>query len=319
MASKQVKNKIMSQMDSVIARVKKQAKIEKKKLIQKAKSKIPTPEVIAKKLLIELSPESCSEAGNQKFTKKLNKFKDQFSRLENVVNGGIEKIDEFNEKLQPISLGEGPTEALKNISELLEKTLIPLLKASEIIAKANLLANSGPASSGAITKLASDKIDLAISKQKEFGGLISSIPLQIEYYQQKALDTLNPIQKIKSELTIVKNEIQKIRLYVNSFELQYMEGCTKLNNADNLALGSENNSHVNNSENTFANSPLDLYLQLLQSQYNDTWKLIQETGGGKFVKRMYALKEDLTEDYNISHEVKNIHPIGPSGNLIIRD
>ena len=52
-------------------------------------------------------------------------------------------------------------------------------------------------------------------------------------------------------------------------------------------------------------SPLDQYLSLLESQYNDVYQQVLISNNKKYVERVFALKENLEEDYNVKFKIIN--------------
>ena len=53
-------------------------------------------------------------------------------------------------------------------------------------------------------------------------------------------------------------------------------------------------------------TPLDQYLNLLKDQYEDVYAQVLISTNKKYVERVFALKETLEEDYNISFKtIKN--------------
>ena len=86
MASQQLKNRILSELDSLISRAKTQIKNEGKKKLQELKNEIPTPQEIVEKLKAEINSDTCSDKGQEKFLKIYNTLNDNLTQLEDLVN-----------------------------------------------------------------------------------------------------------------------------------------------------------------------------------------------------------------------------------------
>ena len=178
---------------------------------------------------------------------------------------------------------------------------MPILTAAQIIALTQLAANSGPASSGAVTKSASDKLDKAKGKQKKYAVLILTIPFTIMYWMEKAQELIMPIKRGKEGLTKIKTKVDELEVYTKSFELKVLEGCSALQNANNSALNTDSNLFFNPDT---SNSSLSAHLALLEQHYNNVYNTVIESGNELYIERMFTLKEDLTENYNISFKTK---------------
>ena len=120
----------------------------------------------------------------------------------------------------------------------------------------------------------------------------------ITYYQKKAKKIIAPLDIIKSKLSYIKGEIDKTKAFLYSLKLQYDSACSALENAPNPSVGPTLPHPTGNTE-------LSDYLSLLQEQYNDVYNTLQQANNEKYLKRVYALKENLEEDFNISFEIKN--------------
>ena len=75
------------------------------------------------------------------------------------------------------------------------------------------------------------------------------------------------------------------------------EQCDISENTSNISTGNEGvpAPEENNSFND--------YLNLLNGYYNETYELLKELGNEKAVRREFALKENLEENYNTSFKV----------------
>ena len=86
-------------------------------------------------------------------------------------------------------------------------------------------------------------------------------------------------------------------------------GCDELANASNESVNSDTmtgNEGGNVLPNPDGPTPLDQYLSLLKDQYEDVYAQVLNSTNKKYVERVFALKETLEEDYNISFKtIKN--------------
>ena len=301
MSVKVVKNLLKSQFESVLKRAEKEIKAEGLKKLNELQNDLTSPETIARKLGVDINEETCSEKGFEKFEKIKGKLLLGLGKTKNILKSGIEALENIEEAVDPIVNNEGPAEALREIGKVLEYTLIPILTAAQIIALAQLIANSGPSSSGSVTKSASDKLDKAKGKEKKYTALILTIPFTIMYWMEKEQELIMPIKRGKEGLTKIKTKVDELEVYTKSFELKVLEGCSALQNANNSALNTDSNLFYD--PNT-SNSSLSAHLALLEQHYNSAYNNIMASGNELYVERMFTLKEDLTENYNISFKTK---------------
>ena len=301
MSVKVVKNLLKSQFESVLKRAEKEVKAEGLKKLDELKNDLTTPETIARKLGVDINEGTCSEKGLAKFEKVKGKLLLGLGKTKNILKSGIEVLTNIEEEVDPIVNNEGPTEPLREIGKILEFTLMPILTAAQIIALTQLAANSGPASSGAVTKSASDKLDKAKGKQKKYAALILTIPFTIMYWMEKAKELIKPIKQGKEGLTQIKTKVEELEVYTKSFELKVLEGCSALQNVNNSALNTDSNLFFNPDT---SNSSLSAHLALLEQHYNNVYNTVIESGNELYIERMFTLKEDLTENYNISFKTK---------------
>ena len=302
MSTQQVQNNINTELENIIFTAKKTLKAEGKKKLEELKRQLTDPETIRQLLETELNKDTCSPEGIEKFNNLLHKLDEPIKIVQDTSELALGEMDTLNQVLDPISNGGGPSAILTQISTALQYTLIPLLKAAEIIAFAQLIANSGPTSSGTVTKTASDKLDDAKSKQAEFENLIMLIPAAILYYKNEALKLLNILNPILNFLFKIKNQSTMIRIYIKNFELRHIEGCAALNEANNTSLDGEGAIEF---PANYDKSAVEAHLSLLSSYYNEVYEKIIESGEEQFVERMFTLKADLTENFNISFKTKN--------------
>ena len=302
MSTQYVRNIINTQVDSLIIRAKEEIKNEGKKKIEELKNKLPTPEEVKKKLQAEINEDSCSPEGMEKFMKIYDKLYNILKKLQDIIKGALEKIEGIENGVKPIFEEEGPIGQISLLANTLKSSILPILQIAILAAPILLAANSGPTSSGQVTDVVQQKRDKAISKTKEFAGLIASIPLMIMFYKMEAEKMMNRLTPIKEKISFIDEKITKLMLFMVSLLLQFEEGCNELNNAQNDSVGNEGNPIVPDPN---GSTPLQQYMSLLKDQYEDIYDKLQEAGNEKALERIFKIKENLEEDYNISFKVIN--------------
>jgi hypothetical protein len=298
MSTQQVRNILNTQIDSVLVMAKNRIKEESKKKLNELKEQMPTPQEITKKLLVDINDNSCSDKGKEKFEKKYNKLYELVSKLSNTVGNILETITDIEETIKPIVEGTGPLGTITTIKDFLNDKIMPILQIVILAAPLALGPLTGLFSSAAAADQIQQKRDIATSKVKEYLALLLALPLMITYYQKKAKKIIAPLDIIKSKLSYIKGEIDKTKAFLYSLKLQYDSACSDLENAPNPSVGPTLPDPTGNTE-------LSDYLSLLQEQYNDVYNTLQQANNEKYLKRVYALKENLEEDFNISFEIKN--------------
>ena len=85
--------------------------------------------------------------------------------------------------------------------------------------------------------------------------------------------------------------------------LSFTEGCNNLENAANNSTGNDNNPII---PDPTGPTPLQNYLDLLKDQYEDVYNVLQANNNQKAIERIFAIRENLEEDYNIKFKVINL-------------
>ena len=178
---------------------------------------------------------------------------------------------------------------------------MPALKIIVLAAPAILAAFTGPAASGIGIDQAQQKREKAKGTVAVFAGLVASILGMILYYKSLAEKMLKKLDPIKSKLSAINDKITEALLFMVSLLLQYEEGCAELENLKNSS--GETLIPDPNSD----SGDLAKYMALLNDRYNNLYNKLQESGNKKALKRVYKLKENLEEDYNISFKIININ------------
>tara|TARA_B100001113_G_C21120408_1_gene627153 strand:- start:1449 stop:2363 length:915 start_codon:yes stop_codon:yes gene_type:complete len=300
---KQVRNIVRTQFENAVKKAQREAENEGKKKMDELQNELPTPETILKKLEADINGDSCSNEGYEKYNKIVEKLEETLLEVNNKLNNVKENIDNIIEVIEPITEEIGPVETLNSIATVLKLTLIPTMELMIMAAMAQLVANSGPTSSGAATKMASDKLDKAKGKTADFKSILIFITFSIAYWKKRSKQILNTLEKPKSLISMIQAKIMEAVALLKYKELEYLEGCDALENADNLALQGDGDSYPFNNPYT-DNSALEVHLGILEDKFNDVYNQLQSSGNTKYIERLYTLKQDLTEDYNISFKTK---------------
>tara|TARA_Y100001973_G_scaffold69515_1_gene101421 strand:+ start:2262 stop:3185 length:924 start_codon:yes stop_codon:yes gene_type:complete len=299
MATQQIRNILSSQVESKLEEAKQKVRDEGKKKIDEVKQKIPTPEDVIAKLKAEINKEACSVKGKEKFMKKYNQLNDRLTKLLNVIKSAIEKIEGIENKIKPIIEAEGPLGKINEFADFFKENIMPILQVVIMAAPMLLAAQTTPVVSGVTIDQTQKKRDLAVSKVKELSALLLSIPLMIIFYQNQAKKIFVPLDLIKSKLEMVKEQITKIQLFMYSLLLQFEDQCNELEQSQNSSLN--NNNPISPDPNS--TSSLEKYMAFLKDQYEDVYNKLQEAGNEKAVERIFKVKSNLEEDYNISFKV----------------
>ena len=299
MATQQIRNILSSQVESKLEEAKQKVRDEGKKKIDEVKQKIPTPEDVIAKLKAEINKEACSVKGKEKFMKKYNQLNDRLTKLLNVIKSAIEKIEGIENKIKPIIEADGPLGKINEFADFFKENIMPILQVVIMAAPMLLAAQTTPVVSGVTIDQTQKKRDLAVSKVKELSALLLSIPLMIIFYQNQAKKIFVPLDLIKSKLEMVKEQITKIQLFMYSLLLQFEDQCNELEQSQNSSLN--NNNPISPDPNS--TSSLEKYMAFLKDQYEDVYNKLQEAGNEKAVERIFKVKSNLEEDYNISFKV----------------
>jgi hypothetical protein len=299
MASKQLRNIINSQLDPLIKRSEKEIRNEGKKQLEKQKSKIPTPQNIMDKMMVDINDDTCSPKGIEKYDKEFSLLDNKLKNIEEILGKGLLKMDKLIDKLNPIKEEAGPLGAIKKVKEIIEPFKEPL---QYIIALAPLLlmAFTGPAANGPGIDRVQKGERKAKSKLKAYIMILIAIPGIIAMYKQKAISLLDKLNELREKIFSAQEEAIKMRALLRALAQQKETGC--------LNLGNENEDDENNGDddNFDPNQDLNEYLDFLQLQYEDLYNQFQAAGHTKALKRIFKLNvEELKEAYTTGYKVIN--------------
>lgn len=307
MATQFVRN-VGNNVDSLINRAETEIRNELKKKLEEQKNKLPTPDSLIKELQVRANPNACSARGIEKYEKKYNKVLDKLTNIENKLKNAKSRMSTTEENLRQIIEEEGPIGTVKAFKEeIIEPIILPLLKGIIIAVPIALFAiptppPGAPGLGGLIPRL-SDKLRKAKSKALELSAIIGMIGFMISYYQQKATRILDPLKFLLSKLDFILEQITKFKAFIYSLNLNFEEQCNSLNNAANDSIGNSENPII---PDPTGSSSLQEYLSLLKDQYEDVYNVLLEANNQKAIERIFAIKENLEEDYNVSFKVINL-------------
>jgi hypothetical protein len=179
--------------------------------------------------------------------------------------------------------------------------IVPVLQAAVLLIDAALTANSGPASSGKLTKSLSDRQILILGKLKEIVQIGLTVPLMVQFYKEIAQSMLLKMDPLKQKLTMIKDKIVMLKLFIFGLLNQFLSECAVSENTGNTSTGNEGVPPPE--EDTL----LSDYLNLLSTHYVEVYEALKAAGDEKAVERIFAVKENLEEDYNISFKVINLN------------
>ena len=123
MATQSIKNLILSQVEPILERAETAIKEEGQKKAEELKSKIPSTADIFEKLKSEINKYACSPKGKAKLQRKYDQLDRSLTKVENIIGGAAEKLENIKSKIKPIFDEEGQLKKLYDIS----KSLIPLI------------------------------------------------------------------------------------------------------------------------------------------------------------------------------------------------
>jgi hypothetical protein len=299
MSTQSARNIVRTQLDMAISRAKSRIKEEGKKKITELKKEIPTPQELAKKLLADITPDTCSAEGVEKFNKIFTDIENKLTNISNITSTALDTLTKIEEKLNDIidSVEEGPVGKLNQMITSL-RPIVQVLQYAIVLSALLYAANSGPSGSGTAQAQIDDTKRTAESKVGEYLALFTMIPLMIGFYINEARKTTIPLVFLKNKLQFIKDIVTKLRHYILSLYLTFEEGC------NNLTTGGNNNGGGT----TTPPEPteLDKYLAYLAEQYDDVYQQLYASGNALGLQRIFTLKENFEENYNISFKTINI-------------
>lgn len=312
MVTQQIRNIVNNQIDTLLVKAEAEIRNEGKKKLEKLQKKIISPKTVMKTLKVSPNNDSCSDAGMDKYEKIKFGLSEKMISVRTRVRSGIDRIITIEDRLNPILEGEGPIGQIREMkSKLIDPVILPVLKAIELAVPVAMFILKGMLADVDLGRRLNKKLRDAKSKIKEIDGAMDSTDEMLDHYQKKGKRIAEPMIKIKSKLIFIESELDKLIAFIHSHHLDYVGKCDALNNASNTSVQTDTMTGDPNLDggtiipDPTGPTPLDDYLALLEQQYNDVYLQLQASNNDKFIKRVFALKENLEEDYNVSFRTIN--------------
>ena len=297
MATQSIKNLILSQVEPILERAETAIREEGQKKVGELESKIPSTTDIFEKLKSEINKYACSPNGKAKLKRKYDQIDRTLTKVENMVGAAAETLENIKSKIEPIFDEQGQLKKLYDISKFLTDKIVPILQIALGLILAALAIQAGLTASGSsITLLSEKKVKIA-GKIAEILAIGILVGTAVEHYKKEAEEKLNRINPPITLLKNIKEKVMNHKLFALGLLTFINEQCDISENTPNISTGNEGipAPEENNSFND--------YLNLLNRYYNETYELLKGLGVEKAVKREFALKENLEEDYNTSFKV----------------
>ena len=233
MSTQAVRNNITTSIRRIITDVKKKALIEGKKKILELKDELLSPETIIRILSADINQDSCSIKGRQKFEDKVTDLLDQLNQVDEIAQSGLTMMTGLEDKIGAISSKAeipnvpNPIKGIQDITDAI-KPITSILQYVIMAAPAILAASTGPAANGAVIATTNNNVNLAKAKIGEFTNLFSALPRVLDSYISKADIVFDNITKIKTQIQLIVNEIDKLKAFINYLELDFLSKCNEL-------------------------------------------------------------------------------------------
>tara|TARA_Y100001938_G_C8092310_1_gene435810 strand:+ start:2288 stop:3229 length:942 start_codon:yes stop_codon:yes gene_type:complete len=312
MVTQQIRNIVNNQIDTLLVKAEAEIRNEGKKKLEKLQKQLISPKTVMKTLKVSPNSNSCSDAGMDKYEKIKFGLSEKMISVKTRVRSGIDRIIAIEDRLNPILEGDGPIGQIREMkSKLIDPVILPVLKAIELAVPVAMFVLKGMLADVDLGRRLNKKLRDAKSKIKEIDGSMDSMDEMLDHYQRKGKRIAEPIVKAKAKLVFIENELDKLIAFIHSHHLEYVGKCDALNNAPNISVQTDTITGDPNLDggtiipDPTGPTPLDDYLALLEQQYNDVYLQLQASNNDKFIKRIFALKENLEEDYNVSFRTIN--------------
>lgn len=237
MSSQAVRNNITTSIRRVITDVKRKAIAEGKKKVMELKDQLLNPDQIIRMLTADINQDSCSIEGRNKLKEKADKLKKQLDDIADVAEQGLKVMTDLEEKIgvisskaeipdlpNPIENIKGITDAIKPITD----TLRYVIMAAPAILASQVAVPGGGSSSGLVIANTNNSVNLAKAKIAEFTNLFRSLPTVLDKYIFMADVVFQNITKIKSQIQMIVDEINKLEAFIDYLELDFLSKCNEL-------------------------------------------------------------------------------------------
>ena len=230
MSSQAVRNNINTSIRRVITDVRKRAIAEGKKKVMELKDELLSPDTIIRALTADINKDSCSVEGRKKMEEKVKQLNETLDSVEGIALEGLGVMTSLEEKIGAISSKAdipnipNPIEGIKVVTDAI-KPITEILNIVIMAAPAILSASSGPAANGAVIATTNNNVNLSKAKISEFTNLFQSLPRVLDSYIAKADVVFDNITKIKSQIQMIVDEIEKLRAFILYLEFDFIDKC----------------------------------------------------------------------------------------------
>jgi len=237
MSSQAVRNNINTSIRRVITDVKKRAIAEGKKKVLELKDKLLSPDTIIRILSADINQNSCSEVGRNKMKEKADQLREQLNQIDEIAKSGLKVMDDLESKIGTISSKAeipnlpNPIENIQKITSTIqpitEALRYVIMAAPAILASQTSVGGVG-ATSGAVIANTNNGVNLAKVKIAEYANLFTSLPRVLDRYIAMADVVFDNITKIKSQIQMVVDEIDKLKAFIIYLEMDFESKCNEL-------------------------------------------------------------------------------------------
>ena len=341
MSTESVKNEITNTIQKTISKAKSEIKVQGKKQVLELKKKIPSPQELLDQLKSEISMDSCTGEGKEKFENKIKKAQDKIDKLKKAIDSALDKLEGVEGKLKKITDPSGVLAKINSIASVLNP-IVATLGTAVVIAKIMvkvyghipLPPNGAGPPSGPIF-LAKDIANMAGGKIAEFSALILCLGLIVQLYTNKINKILNILTTAVNKLKALKNQIDKLAALLLFLKLDFEAACEDFLNQDDGATGTglgdglgngntdgsggsgawgngglgANTINGNNIASLADGMSLEDLINRTESLYGNILSGLQSQGNTRALEKISRLEKETKEwvtKYNISFKIINI-------------
>ena len=315
MSTQAVRNELKQNISKVIADVKQQVITEGKKRIMELKDKLLSPEYIIKILTAEISTDSCSLEGKNKFKELADKLTQILVDMEIILQKGLDIFTSLEEKIGAISskveLPPGmpnPIKQIKTITDAIApitKTLKYVIMAAPAILASNVSVAGVGAINGAAIANTNNGVNLAKVKIKEYVNLIRALPKILDKYISMADQVVDRIAPIKQQLAFILGEIIRLKAFIIYLEMDFLDKCNQFD-LSNQANQPPTIPPTTQPPTPVVHPTLDEIKALIEELYGDMLENLIARGDHKAIRRVYTLGENFQRLINTQVKVINI-------------
>ncbi len=338
MSTESVKSEITNTIQKTISKAKSEIKIQGKKQVLELKKKIPSPQELLDQLKSEISMDSCTGEGKEKFENKIKKVQNKIDKLKKAIDSALDKLEGVEGKLRKITDPSGVLAKINSIASVLNP-IVATLGTAVVIAKIMvkvyghipLPPNGAGPPSGPIF-LAKDIANMAGGKIAEFSALILCLGLIVQLYTNKINKILNILTIAVNKLKALKNQIDKLAALLLFLKLDFEAKCDDFLNSSNGATGTGTGDSSGNGTNegigAWGNDGLGVntidgsniasladgmsledLINRTESLYGNILSGLQSQGNTRALEKISRLEKETKEwvtKYNISFKIIKI-------------